>query len=117
MKTCYIVSEYGGEYEDRWDSIIRVYLSLESAKKAKMENEDSYKYSGVFTEDFLDKLIYEMDDYEYEHDTYFKSLEEGVLFLHPEYAGNESLMHDLHLRTAADRDYCGTMIAEYTLYE
>lgn len=49
MKKCYIVTEYGGEWEDKWESILGVYMSKESAEKAKLENEkESFLYFSLF---------------------------------------------------------------------
>lgn len=117
MKKCYVVTEYGGEYEDKGESIIGIYLSKESAEKAKQFSENSRKYSGVYTDDFLDKLEEEVENYEEEQDRFFDSIEEGVLYLHPEYSKDENLLHDLQIRRDYFREYSFTDIKEYELYE
>jgi hypothetical protein len=117
MRKCYVVTEYGGEYEDKWETIIGIYLSKESAEKAKQFSENSRKYSGVYTDDFLDKLEEEVENYEQEHDRFFDSIEEGVLYLHPEYSKDENLLHDLQMRRNYFMDYEFTDIAEYELEE
>lgn len=120
MKKCYIVTEYGGEWEDKWESILGVYMSKESAEKAKLENEKSHSYTSPYSDEYFDTLMEEVDNYEFEHDFNFDSYRDGVLQIHPELAEQPGFLENLDVwehNYCGFPDYFGTSISEHDLYE
>lgn len=120
MKKCYIVTEYGGEWEDKWESILGVYMSKESAEKAKLENEKSHSYTSPYSNEYFDTLMEEVDNYEFEHDFNFDSYRDGVLQIHPELARQPGFLENLDVwehNYYEFHDYFGTSISEHDLYE
>lgn len=81
----YIVSEYGGEYEDKWEHTIGVCSSLELAKQLKAETLAAREINkcSISEEEFRNMLDY-LYDYEEEHGSIGDSEEEGLQKLFPD---------------------------------
>lgn len=114
---CYVVTECGGMYEDSWTHIIGIYLSKESAEKAKSENEAKWQYR-KYDPEYFDELANELEKYSriYSNvydDTYFN----GFIFLHPELEGDEDFKHDYFVWENSYADYSHAYIEKFELYE
>ena len=81
----YIVSEYGGEYEDKWEHIIGVCSSISLAEE--LEAKALAAREGVksnISEDELNKMLSYLYQYEEEHGEICDSEEEGLQKLFPD---------------------------------
>ena len=80
----YIVSEYGGEYEDRWEHAIGVCSSLKLAQELKAEALASREIKCNISEDELGEMLDHLYEYEDEHEPICESEEEGLQKLFPD---------------------------------
>ncbi len=112
----YTVIKFGGEYEDKWEVIDSVYASRESAEKRVKEIEGGLTASITYEE--WDRLVEEVDYYEYEQEEYFDNLIDGILFLHPEWVGTEveANLKEAELAYHQNEDTYGALIAETEFY-
>lgn len=110
MKTkCYIVTSYGGRWEDSWTSNLCVFLDKEKAQKYKQE------YDSISEED-LKISIEEYEKLEDELDEWVSSKDITRLIhsTHPEYS-LEELEKTGDFRYRMLFDWVGTMIEEVDL--
>lgn len=80
----YIVSEYGGEYEDKWEHAIGVCSSLELAEQLKAETLAAREIKCNISEEEFNKMLDYLYDYEEEHGSICDSEEEGLQKLFPD---------------------------------
>ena len=59
-KKVYVVSEYGGEYEDSWEQVLCVCSSKAKAEEIKRVVEDKHNVHGVISKKLYNKLLYDM---------------------------------------------------------
>lgn len=85
----YIVSEYGGEYEDKWEHAIGVCSSLELAEQLKAETLAARETKCAISEEELQEMLNYLDDYEEEHGLICDSEEEGLKKLFPDKDPND----------------------------
>lgn len=80
----YIVFEYGGEYEDRWEQVIGVCSSYKLAEELKNKYLASKEVKTNISEEEYGKMLDYLYDYEDEHGTICESEAEGVKKLFPD---------------------------------
>lgn len=82
IKEVYVVSEYGGEYEDKWEHVVGVFSTEDLAKEYVKECK---KNKGLIPREIYKKLLLELDekvdDPECEHSEAY-----WINQLHPEYS-------------------------------
>lgn len=112
----YIVTEYGGYYDDSWTNTIAVCLNKETAKKIVKENEDRHNRSTIITEnewiDMCDKVF----DYEQENNMTFCSTIEGLIKLFGTDKYSEEEYRIAEYKYDKCDDYCYTDIQEVAFY-
>lgn len=81
----YIVSEYGDEYEDRWEQVIGVCSSYKLAEELKNKYLASKEVKTNISEEEYGKMLGYLCDYEAEHGAICESEAEGVKKLFPNY--------------------------------
>lgn len=81
----YIVSEYGDEYEDRWEQVIGVCSSYKLAEELKNKYLASKEVKTNISEEEYGKMLDYLYDYEDEHGAICESEAEGVKKLFPNY--------------------------------
>lgn len=80
----YIVSEYGGEYEDKWEHAIGVCSSLELAEQLKAEALAAREIKCNISEEEFSEMLDYLYSYEEEHGSICDSEEEGLQKLFPD---------------------------------
>ncbi len=80
----YIVSEYGGEYEDKWEHAIGVCPSLELAEQLKTETLAAREIKCNISEEELGEMLDRLYEYEDKHEPLGESEEEGLQKLFPD---------------------------------
>lgn len=80
----YVVSEYGGEYEDKWEHTIGVCSSLELAEKIKAEALARREIKCSVSDEELEEMLDYLYEYEEEHGPICDSEEEGLQKLFPD---------------------------------
>lgn len=115
---CYVVTECGGMYEDSWTQIVGIYLSKESAEKAKLESTAKWQYTGKYDPEYFDELANELAEYEDKHPgAYANTYLQGFISLHPELEGDEDFKHDYYVWENTTADYSHTYVQKFELYE
>lgn len=80
----YIVSEFGGEYEDKWERPLGVCSSLEIAEKLKTKRlAEREAKTNISIEEYEEMLDY-LYEYEDKHGTICEDYAEGVKKLFPD---------------------------------
>lgn len=80
----YIVSEYGGEWEDKWEHIVGVCSTLKVANKLKSEIlAKREKKTNISLEEYQ-KMLECLYEYEQDHGTICETEVEGVIKLFPD---------------------------------
>ena len=85
LSKVYIVSEYGDEYEDRWEQVIGVCSSYKLAEELKNKYLASKEVKTNISEEEYGKMLDYLCDYEAEHGAICESEAEGVKKLFPNY--------------------------------
>jgi hypothetical protein len=119
MRKVYIVSEFGGEYENRWEHAIVVCNTKEKAKELQKEIEDEYNEHGVISNDLYDKLLDKLWDYNEKRgvnpDDAEETEVEDLYKLFPEYSIKD--LQKANRRYYDWRDWHGVDIEEVDFYE
>lgn len=110
----YIVSEYGGEYEDKWEHAIGVCSSLELAEQLKAEALAAREIKCNISEEEFNEMLDYLYNYEEEHGSICDSEEEGLQKLFPDKDPED-------IEIACDRyfscdDFSGIYIDEVNFY-
>jgi len=85
MNKVYVVSEYGGEYEDKWQHIIGVCSSRNRAEKLKDEILDKREPKTNISIDEYQEMLSYLYDYADKHDEFEYDTEvDGLLQLFPD---------------------------------
>lgn len=110
----YLVTEYGGEYEDKWEHTIGVCSSLDLAQELKAEVEESHRIECSIPEEKYFEMCDYLYEYEEEHGEICEEEIEGLLKLFPEYSEEELRKADR--KYCSYDDYSGVDIQELDLY-
>lgn len=81
----YLVSEFGGEYEDKWDQPIGVCSSLELAEKLKSEILANREIKTNISLEKYEEMLDYLYEYEDKHGAICKEESEGIKKLFPDY--------------------------------
>ena len=111
MKTCYIVSEYGGDYGEYYETPIKVFLSEENAKKY-IESHQEIEIS-ISPEEFQKALKIAWNDFPEDTNTPFPELIIKTDKF-PEWSLEELSKTDEYLRRKED-NWMGFIIKEIEL--
>lgn len=84
MSKVYIVTEYGGSYEDKWESIYAVCTTRELAEQKKAELEYRYSSKDLPLEEEWDNISADAYNYAEEHEDTEMSFIEICLMLYPD---------------------------------
>lgn len=109
----YIVTEYGGEWEDAYELPVVACKSKELAEKAKIKLESARNDCKISSEKW-DKMYAELEEVECEGDIY-PTIEDGMLDLFPEYT-LEDIKQAMYLYDTYD-NYIGIQIKEVSYAE
>lgn len=110
----YVVSEYGGEYEDRWERIVGVCSSSELADRLKHKIEERFNSDNCILseedyESMMDRFLFESNG-GYNCD----SILDGLSKMFPECPREEiekaMMLYDW------EEDFCGVTIREVDLF-
>lgn len=80
----YIVSEYGGEYEDKWEHAVGVCSSLELAEELKAKTLADREIKCNISEEEYEKMLDYLYDYEEQHGPICEDEAEGIIKLFPD---------------------------------
>lgn len=80
----YIVSEFGGEYEDKWEHPVGVCSSLELAEELKNKILASREIKTNISEEEYEEMLDYLYEYEDEHGAICEEEAEGVKKLFPD---------------------------------
>ena len=110
----YLVTKYGGEFEDKWSVPVGVCSTPELAKQLKAEiiKSEEHKYN-ISDEEFAE-MLQTLEDYEDEHNMIFKSDEEGLQKLFPDKDPND--IEIACTKFFSYDDFVGVHITELTYY-
>lgn len=117
MRKVYVVSEFGGEYDYKWDHIVAVCNDKIEAERLKRQIEDEHNDNGVIDNRLYDKLLIEMYNYyedkggEYDYETEIEDLHK----LFPEYSIKD--LEKANARYYDWQDWHGVSIEEVDFYE
>lgn len=114
MSKVYIVTEYGGEYEDKWEFIYAVCTTKELAEQKKAELEYKYSLKDLPTEDEWDNISSNVYDYIEEHEDSEMSFNEICLMLYPDLT-DETVNRCIDVYENLDYRFCD--IKEYDLID
>lgn len=110
----YLVYEFGGEYEDRWEQPVGVCSTLQLAEelKAKVEAERQGPECSISEEKYNEMLdtLYEQD---FDEESYETDVD-GLLMLFPQYSRDELEAADK--KYFSYNDYLGVEIEEIDFY-
>lgn len=117
MRKVYVVSEFGGEWEDRWENVIAVCNTKEKAEMFQKEIEDEHNEHGVISSELYDKLLGKLWDYEEEHgiEEDYGNEVENLHKLFPKYSIED--LQKAYNRYNDWRDWHGVNIEEIDFYE
>lgn len=110
----YIVSEYGDEYEDRWEQVIGVCSSYKLAEELKNKYLASKEVKTNISEEEYGKMLDYLCDYEAEHGAICESEAEGVKKLFPNY--NPKDIDAIDEKYFSYEDFRGVDIKEANFY-
>lgn len=114
MNNVYVVVEYGGMYEDKWQHVVGVCSTPEIADslKAKIESKHDPSNCIICEEEWFDMLdcLSESEESGFE----YKDLISGIKALFPEYS-EEDIKRAKELYDD-DLDYCGVSIKQIDFY-
>lgn len=114
MNKVYVVTEFGGEYEDSWERIIGVCKSIEKAESLKAEIEKEHNKEIAISEEEWNEMWNKVNDYEDEYDVFFDSTEEGMKTLFPKIS--EKDIEDAIAKYDSYDDWSGVQIKEVNYY-
>lgn len=110
----YLVYEFGGEYEDKWEHTVGVCSSLELAKELKAQAEAAHQVECPISAEEYDSMIEYLYDYEWEHGEICEEEIAGLLQLFPRYTKEE--LEAAERKYNSYDDYIGVNIEEIDFY-
>lgn len=110
----YIVSEYGGEYEDKWEHAIGVCSSFELAQELKVRAEKAHEIECSISEKKYAEMSNYLYEYEEEHGEICEDEVEGLLKLFPEYSRED--LEAAEKKYYSYGDFGGVEIEEIDFY-
>lgn len=114
MTKAYIVTEYGGQYEDAWHHVIGVCSTLELAEQIRAQIKEPHDPSNcAISRDDWESMtvrLWDAEDEGYEYDDDISAIKE----LFPQYS-IEDIKKAQQLYDD-DSDWCGVMIQEVNFY-
>lgn len=110
----YLVYEYGGEYEDKWEHAIGVCSTLELANELKAKAEEAHVVESSIPEEEYSEMINALYDYEDEHGEICEEEIEGLLKLYPQYSREE--LESAERKYFSYDDFIGVRIEEIDFY-
>lgn len=110
----FVVTAYGGEWEDKWERCVGVCNSIELAKELKHQTFEEYVHHTPIPIPEFEKMLLAVDEYEEEHEDFNDDVK-GIKTLFPQYAVKD--IERTYEEYYAYNDFVGVHIEEINYYE
>lgn len=111
----YYVYEYGGQYEDKWECPIGVCATKELANELKKQVENTHNIKVNIPQEEFEKMMEDLDNYEYENNVTFEDEIHILSKLFPKYDKKD--IESAYNKYYSYDDFIGVRIEEVKFYK
>lgn len=113
MRKVYVVKNFGGEWEDKWESIVAVYSTKEAAEERVKEIEAVYNKPLAISQNLYFDLVDDVYDRIDDNDSEGEVMDIHKLF--PQYSIKD--LQEAYYKYNGFDDWHGSLIEEVDFYE